>query len=65
MTEDAEDIVSLRLDVPRDFRTRLKTQSVRLGKKMSDLVEELIDEPLRQLEVETIEKARASSKKPK
>jgi predicted DNA-binding protein len=54
MASDATDTVSLRVEVPRELRTRLKTQSARLGKTMSELLEELIEQPLRELELSAL-----------
>lgn len=61
MTIDADDVVSLRVEVPKELRTRLKTQSARLGKTMSELLQELIDQPLRDLELSAFDKLKSKT----
>lgn len=58
MDKDAEKIVQLRVDISDSLRTRLKTQAVRKGVTMGELLEQIADEPLRQLELEALEKAK-------
>lgn len=45
----------LRVEVSEVFRTRLKSQAVRVGKTMGELIEQLAEEPLRKLELEALE----------
>ena len=45
-----ENIVQLRVDVPVDFRARLKAQSARMGVTMGELIIDLTENPLRDLE---------------
>jgi hypothetical protein len=60
MSEKAEDSVVLRVEVSEDFRTRLKTQAVRRGVTMGEILEMHMDNTLRQLEAETLEKVKAN-----
>lgn len=53
-----ETVVVLRAEVSETFRTRLKTQAVRLGMTMGQLIEESLEERLKQLELEGLEKAK-------
>ncbi len=55
---DKDDIVPLRVDVSRELRTRLRTQASRLEQTMGQLLERLLDEPLTELELEGLEKAK-------
>ena len=55
MAEKAKDAVVLRVEVPERLRTRLRTQAVRTGVTMGELIERLIDEPLREIEREALE----------
>lgn len=48
----AEDTVMLKVEVSGIFRTRLKSQAVRVGKTMGELLEELTEGALRELELE-------------
>ncbi|WP_041781615.1 hypothetical protein [Allocoleopsis franciscana] len=58
MDKDAEKTVQLRVDIPDALRTRLKTQAVRRGVTMGELLQELIEKPLRHLEIEALEEAK-------
>jgi IS4 transposase len=51
-------IVQLRVEIAEYQRLRLKTQAVRKGLTMGELLERLLDEPLRQLELEALEEAK-------
>lgn len=42
--------VVLRVEVPEQFRTRLKTQAVRMGVTMGEMIQKFMEEPLEQLE---------------
>lgn len=55
MAEKTKDAVVLRVEVPERLRSRLKTQAVRTGITMGELIEQLIDEPLRKIELEELE----------
>lgn len=46
--------VVLRVEVPEQFRTRLKTQAVRLGLTMGELIQRTMDTHLEQLEMEAL-----------
>jgi len=52
--------VMLRVEVPEALRSRLKAQSARMGVTMGELVEMLIDTPLRELELEALKKLKES-----
>ena len=65
MSEESLDTVPLRVVVTTEFRNRLKSHSARIGVSMGEVLEAIADEPLRQLELETLEKAKAASKKAK
>lgn len=58
MAKDAAKTVMLRVEIPENLRTRLKTQAVRKGITMGELLQEIADEPLRQLELEALENAK-------
>ena len=62
MEKQAERTVQLRVDIPEALRTRLKTQSVRRGITMGDLLQDLIEKPLKDLEIEALEEAKGGSK---
>lgn len=65
MAEKAKDAVVLRVEVPERFRTRLKTQAVRTGVTMGELIERLIDEPLRKIELEAMKGVADDADEPK
>lgn len=50
----AKDTVMLRVEISEELRTRLKSQAVRVSKTMGELLEELIERPLRELELESV-----------
>lgn len=50
----AKDTVMLRVEISEELRSRLKSQAVRVNKTMGELLEELIEKPLRQLELENV-----------
>lgn len=52
----------LRVEIPEALRTRLKTQAVRMGITMGELLVQITDEPLRQLELEALENVRSESR---
>lgn len=58
MPKAAKTVVMLRVEIPENLRTRLKTQAVRRGVTMGELLEQITDEPLRQLELEALEEAK-------
>lgn len=58
MPKEAAKTVMLRVEIPENLRTRLKTQAVRRGVTMGELLEQITDEPLRQLELEALEEAK-------
>lgn len=58
MAKDAAKTVMLRVEIPENLRTRLKTQAVRKGVTMGELLEQIADEPLRRLELEALENAK-------
>lgn len=62
MDKHAEKTVQLRVDIPESLRTRLKTQAVRRGVTMGDLLQDLLDKPLRGLELEALEEVKGGSK---
>ncbi len=53
-------MVSLRVDVTRAFRTRLRTEASRAEKNMGEFLEMIADKPLRQIELKALEKAKAN-----
>lgn len=63
MSEQSPDTVRLSVEVTSEFKNRLKSHSARIGVSMGEVLESIADEPLRQLEIEVLEKA--SKKKPK
>lgn len=54
MSEKLENVV-LRVEVPEQFRTRLKTQAVRMRVTMGEMIQKFMEEPLEQLELESIQ----------
>lgn len=62
MPEKPIDTVPLRVEVTPEFKARLKGYSGRMGISMGELLELLTDEPLRQRELEVLEKTRAAGK---
>jgi hypothetical protein len=54
------EMVSLRVDVTRAFRTRLRTEASRAEKNMGEFLEMIADKPLRQIELKALEKAKAN-----
>ena len=62
MAKDTVKIAKLRVDIPDSLRTRLKTQAVRRGVTMGDLLQDLLDQPLRELELEALEEVKGGSK---
>jgi len=58
MAKDTEKIVQLRVDISEGLRIRLKTQAVRRGVTMGELLAQITDEPLKQLELEALEEAK-------
>lgn len=50
----AKDTVMLKVEVSDELRSRLKSQAVRVSKTMGELLEELIEKPLRELELENL-----------
>jgi hypothetical protein len=62
MPEKTVDTVVLRVEVTPEFKARLKGYSARMGISMGELLELLTDEPLRQRELETLERTRAAGK---
>lgn len=44
----------LRVEISEELRTRLKSQAVRVSKTMGELLAELIEKPLRELELENV-----------
>jgi len=65
MPEQSPDTTRLSVEVTSEFKNRLKSHSARIGVSMGEVLEAIADEPLRQLELETLEKAKAASKKAK
>jgi hypothetical protein len=47
----------VRIVIPEEFKSRLKAQAGQMGKSMGELVELIAGEPLRKLELETIQKS--------
>ena len=63
MPEKTVDTVPLRIEVTPEFKARLRGYSARIGIPMGQLLEALADEPLRQRELEALEKTKAAGKK--
>lgn len=54
MSKLKKDTVMLRVEISGELRTRLKSQAVRVNKTMGELLEQLIEKPLRELELENV-----------
>lgn len=54
MANKADDTVSLRVDVSRDFRARLRAAAARADKNMGDFLEMIAAEPLREFELKLL-----------
>ncbi len=50
-----DDVVSLRVDVSRDFRTRLRAAAARAEKTMGEFLEMIAEDSLREFEVKTLD----------
>lgn len=55
MPEETSKTVPLRLLVSDEFKSRLKAQAGRMGWTMGEVVESIANEPLKQLELESIQ----------
>jgi hypothetical protein len=58
----SEKTVVLRVEVSEDFRTRLKSQAVRSGLTMGQMIETFMNERLTELEIEAVQKTKSKAK---